>query len=103
MHHNKIIGTRCTLLYLSVGFLANLILSIEYNEGEPNIFFKGPQRLSIPYHKCIYFFILLLLLFSFLLPILGLYKSYPINRNLVLEICRKSDTKGLNCNSTFSL
>jgi hypothetical protein len=88
-----------------MGFLANLILSIQYNEGEPNIFFKGPQRLSIPYRKCIYFFILLLLLllFSFLLPILGLYKSYPLNRNLVLEICRKRDTKRLNCNSTFSL
>jgi hypothetical protein len=33
----------------------------------------------------------------------GLYKSYPLNRNLVLEICKERDTEGLVCNSTFSL
>jgi hypothetical protein len=52
-------------------------------------FSKVLKKSSIPYHKCIYFFILLLLLFSFPLPILGLYKSYPLNRNLVLEICKE--------------
>jgi hypothetical protein len=34
-----------------------------------------------------YFFIL----YFFLTQILGLYKSYPLNRNLVLEICKKMD------------
>jgi hypothetical protein len=32
----------------------------------------------------------------------GLYKSYPLNKNLVLEICKKRDPKGLVRNSTFS-
>jgi hypothetical protein len=40
-----------------MGFLANLILSIEYKEEDPNRFFKGPKIFSIPYRKCIYFFI----------------------------------------------
>jgi hypothetical protein len=29
------------------------------------------------------------LLFYYFLPKFGLYKSYPLNRNLVLEICKK--------------
>jgi hypothetical protein len=31
----------------------------------------------------------------------GYYKSYPLNRSLVLEICKKRDTDGLVCNSVF--
>jgi hypothetical protein len=31
------------------------------------------------------------------------YKSYPLNRNLVPEICEKRDTERLVCNSDFSL
>jgi hypothetical protein len=31
------------------------------------------------------------LLFFFLLPIFGLYKSYPLKNNLVLEICKKKN------------
>jgi hypothetical protein len=33
----------------------------------------------------------------------GYYKSYPppLNKNLVLEICKKRDTDGLVCNSVF--
>jgi hypothetical protein len=34
-------------------------------------------------------------LLFFLIQILGLYKSYPLNRNLVLEICKKMDIKEL--------
>jgi hypothetical protein len=30
------------------------------------------------------------------------YKSYPLNRNLVLEICKKKDIEGLVCNSAFN-
>jgi hypothetical protein len=63
--------------------LTNLILSIEYKEGEPNGFFKGPKKSSIPYCTCIYLLLLLLLLlFSFPLPILGLYTE---RTNQILE------------------
>jgi hypothetical protein len=34
---------------------------------------------------------------------LGVTNPTPLNRNLVLEICKKRDTEGLVCNSTFSL
>jgi hypothetical protein len=47
-----------------------------------------------------YLFILLL---SFFIPILGFTNPTPLNRNLVLEICKKRDTERLICNSTFSL
>jgi hypothetical protein len=33
----------------------------------------------------------------------GYYKSYPLNKNLVLEICKKRDIEELVCTSTFSL
>jgi hypothetical protein len=49
-------------------------------------------------NTCIYLFY-----YFYLIRILGLYKSYPLNRNLVLEICKKRDTEGLVCNSSFSL
>jgi hypothetical protein len=29
--------------------------------------------------------------YYFFLPILGLYKSFPLHKNLVLEICKKRD------------
>jgi hypothetical protein len=32
----------------------------------------------------------------------GLYKSYPLNRNLVLEICKEEDTTNLACSLDFS-
>jgi hypothetical protein len=47
MHCNKIIDTQCTLLYLSMGFSANLILLIEY-EGEPNRFSKVFKKIQNP-------------------------------------------------------
>jgi hypothetical protein len=34
---------------------------------------------------------------------LGVTNPTPLNRNLVLEICKERNTKGLACNSTFSL
>jgi hypothetical protein len=52
---------------------------------EPNSFskvFKNFQNLIINV------FILYFIIF-FSLPFLGLYKSYPLNRNLVLEICKE--------------
>ena len=41
--------------------------------------------------------------FFFLIPILGFTNPTPLNRNLVLEICKERNTKRLACNSTFSL
>jgi hypothetical protein len=53
---------------------------------------KGSQIINegfiVPKHYHINIFIYSLYYFS-LLPIFGLYKSYPLNRNLILEICRK--------------
>jgi hypothetical protein len=40
---------------------------------------------------------------SFIQQESGYYKSYPLNRNLVLEICKKRDIEGLVCTSAFSL
>jgi hypothetical protein len=34
---------------------------------------------------------------------LGFTNPTPLNRNLVLEICKKRDIEGLVCNSAFSL
>ena len=34
--------------------------------------------------------------------ILGYYKSYPLNGNLVLEICKEEDTTNLACSLDFS-
>jgi hypothetical protein len=48
----------------------------------PMDFSKVLKKSSIPYRKCIYLFILLLLLFSFPLPILGLYAE---RTNQILE------------------
>jgi hypothetical protein len=44
-----------------------------------------------------------LFILSFFIHILGLYKSYPLNRNLVLEICKERNTEGLVYNSVFFL
>jgi hypothetical protein len=45
-----------------------------------------------PKHPLINFTYLFILLFFFL-PILGLYTSYPLKINLVLEICKDRDVK----------
>ena len=34
--------------------------------------------------------------------ILRCYKSYPLNKNLVLEICKEHDTTNLACSLDFS-
>jgi hypothetical protein len=33
----------------------------------------------------------------------GVTNPTPLKNNLVLEICKEMNTKGLDCNSTFSL
>jgi hypothetical protein len=58
--------------------------------------FKGS---IIPSH---YFYLFILLSLFFSVQIFGLYKSYPLNRNLVLEICKKRDIGRVVCNLTFS-
>jgi hypothetical protein len=53
-----------------------------------------------------YYFIWIIIYFIIIyifLPILGFTNPTPLNRNLVLEISKKRDTKGLVCNSAFSL
>jgi hypothetical protein len=56
------------------------------------------------YLKYIYLFIyFIIIVIFFLLPILGFTNPTPLNRNLVLEICKKRDTEGLVCNLAFNL
>jgi hypothetical protein len=57
---------------------------------------KGTFENSLFYYLFIYLVIIFYTGF-------GLYKSYPLNRNLVLEICKKRDTEGLVCNLAFNL
>jgi hypothetical protein len=83
---------RMHISWFIIGHLTNLILLIEYAKRKENqINSKGS---IIPKHPLINIFIYLTYYLSLIL-ILGLYKSYPLNRNLALEICKKRDTTGL--------
>jgi hypothetical protein len=84
---------KCILLYLIVCYLTNLIQLIEYTQRKANQIISKTLLCKYMY----------LFIYFYLIQILGLYKSYPLNRNLVLEICKKRDTEGLVCNSAFSL
>jgi hypothetical protein len=50
MHHNKFISTRCTFLYLFIGYLTNLIPLSDYEKGREPInlqrFQKDPKTLT---------------------------------------------------------
>jgi hypothetical protein len=47
MHHTKNnIGMRCIFLYLFIGFLANLILLIEYEKGKELFNLQWLQKIS---------------------------------------------------------
>jgi hypothetical protein len=45
----------------------------------------------------------IIFLFIFYLYQFWALQILPLNRNLILEICKERDTEGLVCNSTFSL
>ena len=69
MHCNKIIDTRCTILYLSMDFLANLILLIEH-EGEPDGFSKVLKKIQNPIENAFislfyYYYFYFLFLYQF--------------------------------------
>jgi hypothetical protein len=83
---------KCIFMYLFICYLSVLLSLSEYAQS------KGNQILSQNtfINTCIYLFY-----YFYFIQILGLYKSYPLNRNLVLEICKKRDIKELVCD--FSL
>ena len=85
---------RCIFMYLFICYLTILLSLSEYAQSKGTQII--PKTLLCKKHVfiCICFY---------LIQILGLYKSYPLNKNLVLEICKKRDPKGLVRNSTFSL
>jgi hypothetical protein len=64
----------------------------------PSKFSKSFQKFHKYYYKYIYFFTLLFIYFS---TNFGFYKSYPLKRNLVLEICKKKDVY-LYCLRTYA-
>jgi hypothetical protein len=86
MHHNKITNMRYTFLYLFICYLTNIIPSIEYAQIKKNQIIS--KEFSI--NACTYLFY-----YFYLIQILGLYKFYPPNRNLVLEICKIRDIERL--------
>ena len=69
---------------------------VEYAKRNKKEFKESPKHLVI--NLFIYSFY-----YFFLIPILGFTNPTPLNRNLVLEICKKRDTKELVCNSACSL
>jgi hypothetical protein len=81
-------------LYLFICYLTALFLLSEYAQ-------KKGKHIIPKTLLCKTMYLLILLLFFYLIQILGLYKSYPPNRNLVLEICKERNTKGLACNFNF--
>jgi hypothetical protein len=93
MHTQINSSMECTFTYLFICHLTTLSPLVEYAQRKK--ISRNPQNSSIE----IYLFILL----SFSYTNFGHYKSYPLNRNLVLEICKIRDTEGLVCNSAFSL
>jgi hypothetical protein len=76
----------CIFPYLFICYLTNIIPLVEYAQRKEDQ--EIPKTLA---YKFIYLFILL---FS-LIPILGITNPTPLNRNLVLEICKKRDTISL--------
>jgi hypothetical protein len=81
-------------MYLFICYLTILLSLSEYAQSKGTQII--PKTLLCKKHVFIY-------ICFYLIQILGLYKSYPLNKNLVLEICKKRDKEGLGCNSTFSL
>jgi hypothetical protein len=89
----------CIFLYLFICCLTNIVPLIEYAQIKENQVISNGSIILKPY--TIIFIHLYHYYFSD--TNFGLYKSYPLNRNLVLEICNKRDTEGLICNLVFSL
>jgi hypothetical protein len=87
-------------MYLFIFYLTNIIPLIEYAQRREDQLI--PKGSIIPKHYII-IFIYLYHYYIFFIQILGFTNPTPLNRNLVLEICKKWDTKGLVCNSAFSL
>ena len=92
---------RCVFLYLFICYLVNIILLFEYaHVEETQLISQG--SINSPKTLTYTIFIYLYPYFS-LIQILGSTNPTPFNRNLALEICKKRDTEGLVCDSTFSL
>jgi hypothetical protein len=88
--HNKVIHKRCTLLYLFIGYLINLVTLIDDEKIQMN--FQGFQQFSKHYHK----YICLLLFFSFY-QIWALHISSFSNQvsRTIINNSRKLCSKGL--------
>jgi hypothetical protein len=90
MQKYKKLSMRCIFLYLFICYLTTLIPLIEYAQRKRNQII--PKTLT---YKYTYLFIL------YFYTDFGLYKSYPLKRNLVLEISKKGDIGGMVCNLAF--
>jgi hypothetical protein len=84
---------RCIIPYLFICYLTTLIPIIEYAQRKIKKEFQEKYPLI---YLSIHFIL-------FLIQVLGFTNPTPLNKNLVLEICKKRDIEGLVCNSAFSL